>query len=126
MLLNKEHVDKSYYLSKKAIDGINKKIDKSKQNGTGFGSQFIKFDKPCYTIPSRYYKDGYDALIKYNDNEIRRLTVLELKRIQTFPDNYILNGSNKDVIIQIGNAVAVNFAFHIGNHIKSYNLLRNQ
>ena len=27
-------------------------------------------NKPSYTIPARYWKDGYDALVKYNDNEI--------------------------------------------------------
>ena len=33
-------------------------------------------DKPSYTIPARYWKDGYDALVKYSDTEIRRLTIL--------------------------------------------------
>ena len=74
-------------------------------------------NKPSYTIPARYWKDGYDALVKYNDNEIRRLSVLELKRIQSFPDNYILEGSKKDVIMQIGNAVACKFAYHLGKYI---------
>ena len=75
------------------------------------------FDKPSFTIPARIWRDGYDALVKYNDNEIRKLTILELKRIQSFPDNYILEGSKKDVIMQIGNAVACKFAYHLGKHI---------
>jgi hypothetical protein len=45
-------------------------------------------DKPSYTIPARYHKDGYDALVKYSDTKIRKLTVTELKRIQTFGDDF--------------------------------------
>ena len=74
-------------------------------------------DKPSYTIPARYWKDGYDALVKYSDTEVRRLTILELKRIQSFPDNFILEGNRKDKIMQIGNAVASRFAYHLGKHI---------
>jgi|TARA_Y100000389_G_scaffold191807_1_gene218545 DNA (cytosine-5)-methyltransferase 1 len=117
ILLDKNEVDNSHYLSEKAIIGINKKKQLSKENGKGFGAQFLNFDKPSYTIPARYWKDGYDALVKYNDNDIRRLTILELKRIQTFPDDYIIEGSKKDIIMQIGNAVACKFAYHLGKYI---------
>jgi len=56
-------------------------------------------------------------LVKYNEKEIRRLTIVELKRIQSFPDDYIIIGSKKDIIMQIGNAVACKFAYHLGNYI---------
>jgi hypothetical protein len=75
-------------------------------------------DKPSYTIPARYWKDGYDALVRYDDDNIRRLTILELKRIQSFPDGYNFVGSKKDTIIQIGNAVACNFAYEMSIHLK--------
>ena len=117
VLLRKEDVDAKYYLSEKALAGIENKRAVSKAKGFGFGAQMLDVDKPSYTIPARYWKDGYDALVKYNDKEIRRLTILELKRIQSFPDNYIIEGSNKDVIIQIGNAVACKLAYHLGNYL---------
>jgi DNA (cytosine-5)-methyltransferase 1 len=113
ILLAKEDIDKKYYLSEKTLIGIQNKKEVSKQKGLGFGEQFLNFDKPSYTIPARYWKDGYDALVKYNEKEIRRLTIIELKRIQTFPDEYILEGSNKDIIMKIGNAVACKFAYHL-------------
>ncbi len=119
ILLSKEIVDKKNYLSERAINGIIAKKEKAKKNGNGFGAQFLKLDKPSYTIPARYWKDGYDALVKYNDTEIRRLTILELKRIQSFPDDYYLDGNKKDQIMQIGNAVACRFAYHLGKHIMS-------
>jgi DNA (cytosine-5)-methyltransferase 1 len=94
-----------------------RKKARSLMDNNGFGAQFLQLDKPSYTIPARYWKDGYDALVKYSDSEIRRLTILELKRIQSFPDDYIIEGSKKNVIIQIGNAVACQFAYHLGKHI---------
>jgi DNA (cytosine-5)-methyltransferase 1 len=117
ILLQREQVDKINFLSEKAITGILVKKQKSKENGTGFGAQFLDPEKPSYTIPARYWKDGYDALVKYSDTEIRRLTILELKRIQSFPDDYVIVGSKKDIIMQIGNAVACKFAYHLGLHI---------
>jgi DNA (cytosine-5)-methyltransferase 1 len=117
ILLPKEDIDMNYFLSEKALQGIINKKEKSKQRGTGFGAQILDMDKPSYTIPARYWKDGYDALVKYNDTEIRRLTIPELKRIQSFPDDYIIQGSKKDIIMQIGNAVACRFAYHLGKYI---------
>ena len=117
ILIPKEEVDKKYYLSEKALAGIEKKKGVNKEKGFGFGAQMLDFDKPSYTIPARYWKDGYDALVKYNEKEIRRLTITELKRIQSFPDNYIIDGSNKDIIMQIGNAVACKFAYYLGKYI---------
>ena len=117
ILIPKEEVDKKYYLSEKALAGIENKKGVNKEKGFGFGAQMLDFDKPSYTIPARYWKDGYDALVKYNETEIRRLTITELKRIQSFPDNYIIDGSNKDIIMQIGNAVACKFAYYLGKYI---------
>ena len=117
ILIPIEEIDKKYYLSEKALTGIANKKIVNKKKGFGFGAQMLNFDKPSYTIPARYWKDGYDALVKYNEKEIRRLTITELKRIQSFPDNYIITGSNKDVIMQIGNAVACKFAYYLGKYI---------
>jgi DNA (cytosine-5)-methyltransferase 1 len=117
ILIPNEDVDKKYFLSEKALAGIANKKGVNKERGFGFGAQMLNFDKPSYTIPARYWKDGYDALVKYNEKEIRRLTIIELKRIQSFPDNYIIVGSNKDIIIQIGNAVACKFAYYLGKYI---------
>ena len=117
ILLDKHLVDKKKFLSEKAINGINKRKEKMRLKKMGFGAQFLKLDKPSYTIPARYWKDGYDALVKYDDKNVRRLTILELKRIQSFPDDFVLCGSKKEKIMQIGNAVASRFAYHLGKYI---------
>ncbi|KAF5829756.1 S-adenosyl-L-methionine-dependent methyltransferase [Dunaliella salina] len=85
-----------------------------KRKNEGFGAQYLDMDKPSYTIPARYYKDGYDALVKYDETCVRRLTPLELKRIQSFPDDFVLVGNNKEVIMQIGNAIPCRLAYYLG------------
>lgn len=117
ILLPREEIEQSYYLSTKAINGINAKREKSIINKTGFKAQFLDINKPSFTIPARYWKDGYDALVKYDENNIRRLTILELKRIQSFPDDYVITGTKKEIIMQIGNAVSCKFAYYLGKYI---------
>lgn len=52
------------------------------------------------------------------ENLYRRLTVRECARIQTFPDDFVFHYQNiADGYKMVGNAVAVNFAEHIGNQI---------
>ena len=119
LLMARDDVEKGLFLSERALQGIENKKRKSADRDAGFGAQYLDLNKPSYTIPARYWKDGYDALVKYNEKEVRRLNITELKRIQSFPDDYILEGSKKDIIIQIGNAVACRFAYHLGNYIKT-------
>lgn len=116
ILLDEADVDTSYFLSQNALAGIQRKKEKMKEKGHGFGAQFLTLDRPCYTIPARYWKDGYDALVRYSDVKVRRLTERETARVQTFPETYSFKGSKKDVYTQIGNAVPCRLAYHIGKH----------
>jgi DNA (cytosine-5)-methyltransferase 1 len=50
--------------------------------------------------------------------ETRPLTTREYARIQSFPDDYGFSGSVSNVYKQIGNAVPVNFAYHVGVSLK--------
>ena len=50
----------------------------------------------------------------------RRLTVRECARIQTFPDDYIFKYENiADGYKMVGNAVPVNFAYHLAKKIEA-------
>lgn len=49
--------------------------------------------------------------------ETRPLNIREYARIQSFPDNWNFCGSVASQYKQIGNAVPVNLAFHVGLHI---------
>jgi DNA (cytosine-5)-methyltransferase 1 len=109
---------KRLFLSERAIGGMKAKKEKAREAGKGFGFQVLDLAKPSYTIPARYYKDGYDALVSYSENEYRRLDVDELAAIQTFPPTFDFGCvSRKDAIMQIGNAVPCKLAYYIGMHV---------
>jgi len=118
ILLDPTDVNEKYYLDKQLVERMNtEKV---------YGVHFVDFDKPCNTILAGYGKSGgYTSLVKYSDDRVRKLTLLELKRIQTFPDDYVLHGSMNNMIKQIGNAVPVNLSYHIGKHLIQLLLYRN-
>lgn len=53
-------------------------------------------------------------------DEIRPFSIRENARIQSFPDNWIFEGSMAEQYKQIGNAVPVNLAKEVGISIKNY------
>lgn len=110
----RENIHTKYFHSQKMIDGFNRRKLKNKENGKGFGAQYLDLFKPSYTISARYWKDGADALVKYDENTIRMLTEQETARIQSFPDTYKFTGSSREIYTQIGNAVPVELARHVG------------
>ncbi|MEZ5435201.1 MAG: DNA (cytosine-5-)-methyltransferase [Pseudomonadales bacterium] len=76
------------------------------------------YDWPSKTIKAGGHGvPGGENMIRYADNSIRYFTVYEAKRIQTFPDNFIIKGAWGEAMRQIGNAVPVRLAEIIGNHL---------
>jgi DNA (cytosine-5)-methyltransferase 1 len=79
-----------------------------------------------YDLPSKTIKagghgvPGGENMIRYPDGSIRYYTVLEAKRIQTFPDGYRIQGAWGEAMRQIGNAVPVKLATVLGASIFSY------
>ena len=60
---------------------------------------------------------GGENMVRYGDKSVRYFTVFEAKRIQTFPDNFIIKGAWGEAMRQIGNAVPVKVASVLGNHL---------
>lgn len=70
-------------------------------------------NKPSPTILARGNgKGGVCAIPHYNGK--RRLTIRESAAVQTFPDNFIFEGTMNSCYRQIGNAVPVRFAYLLG------------
>ena len=75
-------------------------------------------DEPSKTIKAGGHGvPGGENTVRLADGSIRYLSVLEAKRIQTFPDDYIITGAWGEAMRQLGNAVPVHLAYIIGNSV---------
>ena len=91
---------------------------KVKINGY-MGNRKLSWDKPGPTIVGRGGGTG-GPVIAVHPNCERRFTVRETARIQSFPDDFKFCGSTSSQFRQIGNAVAVDFAYHLGKVLKDF------
>lgn len=60
---------------------------------------------------------GGENMLRNEDDSVRYFTVLEAKRIQTFPDEYFISGSWTEAMRQLGNAVPVKLAYTISKEL---------
>jgi DNA (cytosine-5)-methyltransferase 1 len=75
-------------------------------------------DAPAKTIKAGVHgMPGGEGIVQLDDGSIRYLTVRELARIQTFPDDYQFYGSRTQQVKQIGNAVPVRLAYHVAKSV---------
>lgn len=77
----------------------------------------IGWDEPCLTLTC---SPAQKQTERCHPDETRPFTVREYARIQTFPDEWIFNGSVAQQYKQIGNAVPVNLATEIGYSIINF------
>ncbi len=75
-------------------------------------------DWPAKTIKAGGHGvPGGENMIRYPDGSVRYFTVCEAKRIQTFPDNFVIKGAWDEAMRQIGNAVPVLLGETIGREL---------
>ena len=75
----------------------------------------LSFNEPSLTLTT---SPAQGQTERCHPSETRPLTIREYARIQSFPDDWNFVGSRANQYKQIGNAVAVEFAYHIGLAIK--------
>ncbi len=101
--IQREYMLKSYYLG---------------GGKTGMARR-ISWDEPCLTLTT---SPAQKQTERCHPEHTRPFQTREYARIQTFPDNWLFEGSVNQIYKQIGNAVPVNLAFALGKEIiKSLN-----
>ena len=93
--LQKEYMKKSFYLG---------------GGKTGMARR-LSWDEPSLTLTC---SPAQKQTERCYPEETRPLTVREYARIQSFPDDWEFTGSTASQYRQIGNAVPVNLAYHLG------------
>lgn len=83
------------------------------------GNRATHWDKRAPTIMGRGSGTG-GPLIPPHPEQHRRLSIREVARIQTFPDEFVFQGNNSACYRQIGNAVPVLLAYHIARIFTEY------
>lgn len=86
-----------------------------------FGNRYTvqEYDKPGRTVVAHLYKDG-NLFIHPDYKQARTFTVREAARIQSFPDDFIFEGSRTDQFKQVGNAVPPLMAEAFAKTIKEF------
>lgn len=75
-------------------------------------------DFPSKTIKAGTHGvPGGENMIRYEDGTVRYLSVFEAKRIQTFPDDFVIKGAWGEAMRQLGNAVPVRLGEIIGTQM---------
>lgn len=116
-------VPEKYTISDALWAGHQRRKIQHKIKGNGFGYSLFNA-KSAYvnTISARYYKDGSEILIEQENKNPRKLTPIEVARLQGFPDEFVTNAqdvgiSDTQLYKQFGNAVAVSVIQHIAKNM---------
>ena len=106
-ILDKGIPDK-YTLSDKMWKSAKIRKERNRKKGNGFGfSLFNKDSSYTSTISARYYKDGAEIWIDQGKKNPRRITPNEARKLQGFPEGFIIPVSDAQAYKQFGNAVPV-------------------
>lgn len=109
--------EQKYYFSERAVQGM-----KNAKNNMKRGL-WQDLNGPCLTITSHLAKTSINSrdpllLVDPKKELYRRFTPREAARIQSFPENFILNNSEAKSYKQIGNAIPPVLMWHIAKALQ--------
>ncbi len=116
-----KRVPEKYTISDKMWESAKRRKENYRKKGYGFGfSLFNRDSKYTSTISARYYKDGAEIWIDQKDKNPRKLTPNEARKLQGFPEGFIIPVSDGQAYKQFGNAVPVPVIRAIAKRMVNY------
>lgn len=109
-----KNVDEKYFFSQRAVDGMMKKRDIMNKG------RAQNINEPCNTVGAHLAKvslNSTDPVLSIN-GRYRRFTPREVARIQSFPDSFILSGSEAAQYRALGNAIPPVMFWYIMREVK--------
>lgn len=96
-----EAVDEKYFFSERAVEGMMRKRDTMNKGRAQNPHQ------PCNTVGAHLAKISLNSTdpVFYQDGRYRRFTPREVARIQSFPDSFLLSGTESAQYRALGNAI---------------------
>lgn len=106
-------VDEKYYFSQKAVDGMMKK------RATMNKGRAQDIEKPCNTVGAHLAKVSLNSTdpVLMVKGRYRRFTPREVARIQSFPENFKLVGSEAAQYRALGNAIPPIMFWYVTNTV---------
>ena len=107
-------VDEKYYFSEKAVAGMMKKREKMNKG------RAQDIEKPCNTVGAHLAKVSLNSTdpVLFNGNRYRRFTPREVARIQSFPEQFSLVGTEAAQYRALGNAIPPVMIWYVANKVK--------
>ena len=106
-------VEEKYFFSKKAVAGMMKKRETMNKGR----AQDIK--KPCNTVGAHLAKVSLNSTdpVLFTEGRYRRFTPREVARIQSFPEDFCLTGSESSQYRALGNAIPPVMLWYVAKKI---------
>ena len=115
-----KHPDGSKVFSQKALVGAFKRAQKMWKKGNTFNFRFVGDNDVMPTLLSTEPAGlRTSSIIVWDEGKLRRLSLLECVRVQSFPDDYIFNGTQAQRYHQLGDAVPPLLAKAVAEAIKA-------
>lgn len=107
-------VDEKYYFSDRAVAGMMKKRESMNKG------RAQDINKPCNTVGAHLAKVSLNSTdpVLMQGNRYRRFTPREVARIQSFPDEFELVGSEAAQYRALGNAIPPVMFWHVARAVK--------
>lgn len=111
-----DNVPDKYFFSEKAVAGMMKNRESMNKG------RAQDITKPCNTVGAHLAKvslNSTDPVLNVN-GRYRRFTPREVARIQSFPERFVLTGSESAQYRALGNAIPPVMFWHVMNRIRKY------